>query len=171
LLEFHLIFPQKKDMEISAKPEGERVRKVSPDTQNKKIEEEIVRNIANWSAKTPDEISERIKKLDKEWDIERVLEINMATLSLIGLSLTVFVSPWWLLLPTVVLLFFVQHALMGWCPPIPVFRAFKVRTRPEIDREKYALKALRGDFNGWLENAGTDPCYRARIALQAVKIV
>jgi hypothetical protein len=45
-------------------------------------------------------------------------------------------------------LFFVQHAIQGWCPPIPIFRAYKVRTRPEIDREKYALKALRGDFAG-----------------------
>ena len=158
-------------MEKSGKPEGERVRKVTPDKQNQKIEEEIVHNIESWSNKTGAEITERIKKLDKEWDIERVLEINMATLSLVGLSLAVLINPWWLLLPTVVLLFFVQHALMGWCPPIPVFRAFKVRTRPEIDREKYALKALRGDFNMPAENAGADAGHRARVAFRAVKIV
>ena len=44
------------------------------------------------------------------------------------------------------LAFFIWHALQGWCPPIPILRYFKIRTRPEIDREKYALKAMRGDF-------------------------
>ena len=29
---------------------------------------------------------------------------------------------------------------------MPVLRKFGVRTRSEIDREKYALKVLRGDF-------------------------
>lgn len=31
-------------------------------------------------------------------------------------------------------------------PPVPVLRRCGVRTRREIDEEKYALKALRGDF-------------------------
>jgi len=43
--------------------------------------------------------------------------------------------------------FFFQHATQGWCPPIPVFRRMGVRTRREINRERYALKALRGDFD------------------------
>jgi hypothetical protein len=42
--------------------------------------------------------------------------------------------------------FLLQHALQGWCPPVPVFRRLGVRTTAEIDRERYALKALRGDF-------------------------
>lgn len=32
-----------------------------------------------------------------------------------------------------------QHGLQGWCPPLPVLRRLGVRTRGEIDREKYAL--------------------------------
>jgi hypothetical protein len=31
---------------------------------------------------------------------------------------------------------------------VPLLRRFKVRTRKEIDAEKYALKLLRGDFDG-----------------------
>jgi hypothetical protein len=127
-------------------PEGERVRKNTASSKNEKIDRLILNNIEKYS-KTPQSIAQRIKELDKEWDIERVLEINMATLSLIGIALAVFVNIYWLILPSVVLLFFVQHALQGWCPPIPIFRYYKVRTRPEIDREKYALKAIRGDFN------------------------
>jgi hypothetical protein len=39
-----------------------------------------------------------------------------------------------------------QHATQGWCPPVPVFRRLGIRTQTEIDHERYALKALRGDF-------------------------
>jgi hypothetical protein len=48
--------------------------------------------------------------------------------------------------PLVVGSFLLQHAVQGWCPPLPVFRRWGVRTQPEIDYERYALKALRGDF-------------------------
>jgi hypothetical protein len=53
-----------------------------------------------------------------------------------------------LALPAAVFGFFFQHATQGWCPPLPVFRRMGVRTRREINKEKYALKALRGDFDG-----------------------
>jgi hypothetical protein len=127
-------------------PAGERVRRNTSKKSNERIDATILQNIEKYSA-SPQLIRARIKELDKEWDIERVLEINMSTLSIIGLILAITVSIYWLILPGIVLLFFVQHALQGWCPPIPVFRHFNVRTRPEIDREKYALKAIRGDFS------------------------
>lgn len=41
-----------------------------------------------------------------------------------------------------------MHALQGWCPPLPVFRCYGFRTAAEIDYERYALKAIRGDFEG-----------------------
>ena len=128
------------------KPEGERVRKNTSSERNTKHDLKIIENIRRFSGKSPGEISRRIRELDKEWDIERVLEINMSVIALTGIVLAVLVHIYWLILPVIVLLFFMQHALQGWCPPVPVFRALGVRTRPEIDREKYAIKALRGDF-------------------------
>lgn len=50
-------------------------------------------------------------------------------------------------MPAVVAGFLLQHALQGWCPPLPVFRRLGFRTQAEIERERYALKALRGDFD------------------------
>lgn len=44
--------------------------------------------------------------------------------------------------------FLLRHAVQGWCPPLPVFRRLGARTQSEIDHERYALKALRGDFRG-----------------------
>lgn len=34
---------------------------------------------------SPSDIADRLRRLDKEWDIERVLEANAATLSLVAL--------------------------------------------------------------------------------------
>lgn len=45
-------------------------------------------------------------------------------------------------------LFLLQHALQGWCPPIEVFRMLGRRSRNELDAERTALKADRGDFDG-----------------------
>ncbi|WP_416440383.1 hypothetical protein ACH3O9_11110 [Leeuwenhoekiella sp. A16] len=134
--------------------------------KNSKIDEQTLENIRRFSKSSSTAISDRISKLDKEWDIERVLETNMSILALTGLALGVYLNIYWFILPGVVLLFFLQHALQGWCPPVPVFRAFKVRTRPEIDREKYALKVLRGDFNN-LDDLPEQ--MKASSALEAVK--
>lgn len=94
----------------------------------------------------PAEIRQRLKQLDKEWDIERTLEVNGSTLLLIGLGLGSFVSKKWYLLPAFVGAFCLQHALQGWCPPIEIFRRLGIRTSKEIDEERTALKAIRGDF-------------------------
>lgn len=71
----------------------------------------------------------------------------MPIVALIGLALGIIVSKWWFIFPTVVLLFFLQHAIQGWCPPLPIFRKLGYRTKEEINKEKYALKLLRGDFD------------------------
>ena len=73
-----------------------------------------------------------------------------------------------LLLPAAVLTFFAQHPLQGWCPPIPVFRRRGVRTNREIARERYAIKALRGDFDQVPPADSAEGGTRARAALAAV---
>lgn len=124
-----------------------RVRENTSWGTNLKIDNKTRENIRKYSPGAENRTSERIRKLSKKWDMERTLELNMSTLALTGLVLSVFVDKRWAILSGVVLGFFAQHAIQGWCPPLPLFRALKVRTRTEIDEEKFALKALRGDFN------------------------
>jgi hypothetical protein len=47
-----------------------------------------------------------------------------------------------------------------------MFRSRGVRTRKEIDAEKFAVKALRGDFSD--VETQDDPNERARVAWRAV---
>ena len=91
--------------------------------------------------------SARIAALDREWDIERVLEMNASALAFTGLALGMAKDRKWLIFPAVVLPFLFLHAIQGWCPPISILRRMGIRTRGEIDEERYALKALRGDFS------------------------
>jgi hypothetical protein len=108
-------------------------------------------------ARRPAAIPARLAELEREWDVERVLETNAAALALAGTLLGAFVEPWLLAVPAVVTLFLLQHALQGWCPPLPVLRRLGFRTSREISEERVALKVLRGDFKDAHGPAGRDP--------------
>lgn len=108
----------------------------------------------------PEEIENRLRVLDKEWDMERTLEANASSLALAGLLLSLAVSHKFLLVPAVVSGFLLQHALQGWCPPVPVFRHFGIRTQTEIELEWYALKALRGDLGDLVKPAEAEQLHR-----------
>jgi hypothetical protein len=118
---------------------------------NHKIDSQIEERIRYYATQPRDVISSRIEELDQEKDIERYLETNAAAIALGGIVLG-FVRKKWLLLSATVLGFMLQHAIKGWCPPIPLLRKIGIRTRREIDREKYALKILRGDFQAMPTN-------------------
>lgn len=125
---------------------GERVRSSTSSSLNQKIDQEIKDNVVHYAAQGDTEIKSRIQELDRKWDIERTLELNAGIIALTGAVLALTVNKKWAILPAVVTTFLIQHAVQGWCPPLPLFRRLGIKTRPEMDREKYALKALRGDF-------------------------
>jgi hypothetical protein len=127
---------------------GDRVRANTPPKINQAIDTEIATTVRFYADKSDHEISEKIKELNLEWDIERYLEANAATLAFTGSLLGLKRSRDWFILPAVVAGFLFQHAVQGWCPPVSLFRRLGIRTRKEIEAEKYALKALRGDFDG-----------------------
>lgn len=119
---------------------ADRVRKSTSPDINRRIDVATAYSISHYKRQDKDVIARRIEMLDREWDIERVLEVNGAALSMAGLFLGLTVNRKWFLLPGVVLPCLLQHGLQGWCPPLPMLRQLGVRTRSEIDREKYALK-------------------------------
>ncbi len=124
---------------------------------SERINRRIARSMADrvrWCARHPDGIGRRLEELDREWDIERALEANAATLAFAGTVLGAAVDRRFLALPMAVTAFLLQHALQGWCPPVPVFRRLGYRTASEIAEERYALKALRGDFGAMATEAG-----------------
>ena len=126
---------------------GDRVRANTPPEINQAIDTEIAAMVRFYASKTDYEIGKRIEELDNEWDIERSIETRAAVLSLIGVVMGLKMSKKWFILPIIVSIFLLQYAIQGWCPPVSILRRLGIRTRQEIDVEKYALKALRGDFD------------------------
>jgi hypothetical protein len=135
---------------------------------NRQIEMQIAESV-RWHAAHPEEIDRRLHELDQEWDIERTLEANASTLAFTGVMLGATVDKRWLVLPALVTAFLFQHAVQGWCPPLPILRRFGFRTAHEIETERYALKALRGDF-GPIGLSPRDHASRASHALQAARL-
>ena len=143
-----------------------RVEDHTDHARQRTIRERDDARIASYEHATPVEITERLGVLDREWEIERVLQTNAGSLALIGTLLGLRIDRRFLLLPSLVYSFFLQHALHGWCPPIPVLRRLGVRTTREIERERFALKVLRGDFEA-VPDSG-DPGERVSAVLRAV---
>jgi hypothetical protein len=126
---------------------AERVPAHTAESVNQRIERETLDRLRFYAA-NPQLIDRRLAELDAEWDTERTLEANAATLALTGTLLGAVHDKRWLALPAAVTAFLLQHAVQGWCPPLPVLRHLGVRTMHEIDIERNALKSLRGDYIG-----------------------
>jgi hypothetical protein len=120
---------------------------------NTRIRERTLKNLRPYVGAPTHRIDARIEQLRREWDIERTLETNAAAAALTGLALGVTLDKRFLLLPALVAGFLFQHAVQGWCPPLPVLRRLGVRTSAEIHEEILALRTLRGDFGDDVDNA------------------
>ena len=118
-------------------------RRVSDHTDpqiNARIRQETEAHLRETAAGGRSAIQHRLQELDEEWDIERWVETLAPSFTLLGLSLGLVKDRRWFLLPIVVQSFFLQHAIHGWCPPIPILRRLSVRTTQEIEHERCCLK-------------------------------
>ena len=120
----------------------ERVRSSTSRSQNQKIDRETKINLARYKDLDSASIQERIRELDKTWDIERTLMFNAATLSLTGAMLALFVNKKWAIMPAVVTSFLIQHTLQGWCPPLPLFRMMGIKSARSLTYMQQGLRRM-----------------------------
>jgi hypothetical protein len=123
----------------------ERVPRNTRASVNNRIHARTLHDISRYVGADPVFIDERIRELEREWDVERALESNAAAVIIAGIGLGL-VNKRFLALPMVAAAFLLQHALQGWCPPLPLLRRLGIRTSAEIHDEIIALRILRGDF-------------------------
>lgn len=103
-------------------------------------------DVACYVGATDEDLSARIRELEREWAVERVFEAKIASVSLLGLALGVAVDRRFLALPLAAAALLLQHAFGGWSAPFPLLRTLGLRTAAEIQQEILALRILRGDF-------------------------
>jgi hypothetical protein len=91
-------------------------------------------------------ITERLNEIVDEWSAGRVTKAVIGLSIVAGMVLAALANPWWLILPFVGGLFLLQYLFgrSSWLADL--FQLMGFRSGTEIDHEKFALKALRGDF-------------------------
>ncbi|MEP7206523.1 MAG: hypothetical protein ABI920_06270 [Casimicrobiaceae bacterium] len=128
--------------------ESDTVRTQAPRATNDRIDRETLRRLRRYASHPGDDITAELRRLDKEWDVERAVTVNGAAIGLVGLALGMTRDRRWLVVPGLMLSCLAVNALRGWSPSVPLLRWMGFRTRREVERERYALKGMRGDFDG-----------------------
>lgn len=123
-----------------------RVSRQTTSSANKRSQRASGKRVRH-SSRDQDQVERRLRELDREWDIERAFQANAGVAGLLALMIAARSGKRrWLALPVAISGFLLQHAIQGWCPPVSILRRLGLRTSYEIEEERRALKALRGDF-------------------------
>ena len=133
------------------------------------IDAKIEENIRFYATQPPEAISRRIEELDRERDLDQTMALFTSGIGLGTLLFSFLGGRKWLLATGTALGFLLKHSLHGASPAAPLLRKRGVRTRSEIDREKYALKILRGDFEQIpkLEQLKANPAQKVLRSIQS----
>ncbi|HEX5819450.1 MAG TPA: hypothetical protein VFY20_11250 [Gemmatimonadales bacterium] len=124
----------------------QRIRALTTAAVLARIDARTRRSLRRHAGADDETIARRLDALDREWDLDRVVETEGSAMALAGLALGLLAHRRWLGLPAFVAAMMLAHATTGAYPLLPLFRKLGVRTSGEIERERIALKVLRGDF-------------------------
>lgn len=133
-------------------PEPDRTRRHTARAVLRRLDDAAELRLAQCAA-DPTHIEARLQALDREWDLDRTIEAEAASMGLAGLALGTLVSHRLLALPAVVGASLFLFGTRGLYPLLPAFRRLGLRSAREIERERQALKVLRGDFDGMAADA------------------
>jgi len=118
----------------------------TPERVNEVISVQTSENVARFASATPALLEQRLCELEHEWDVERLTGAASGLVLLASVLLASFLGTGWLVLPALIGACLLLHAVVGWTPALPLIRRLGYRTAGEIAHERYALKAIRGDF-------------------------
>jgi hypothetical protein len=161
------------DMDRNAQVQNEsdrlnrdRVRRMTFKRDLERIDEKTHDSIRYYSDLGPKAIARRLAELDKEWAVDRALMTGAGFFVWLGLILGTTVRRRLYLISAAAATITLVFALFGWAPPVLFLRRMGFRTRGEIDLERIALKALRGDFDQFSQE-GSDRETRIDQAMKA----
>ncbi len=144
-----------------------RVAENSPAWVNDCLREQAEKSVARYENANAEQIELRLAELNREWDVERLIEAESAMMILLGLLIGANFGRKWLVLPLFSTAMLIVHNTEGFYPLLPLFRRMGFRSADEIAVERYALKALRGDFRQIENGAEGDQPVRAIAAAKA----
>ena len=94
----------------------------------------------------PVAVEDRLRQIEREWSAGRVTKVVVAFAVLGGMGLGLALGGWWYAMPVIAGLFLLQYLFTRTSWLGRVFQEMGFRSGQAIDEERFALKALRGDF-------------------------
>lgn len=94
----------------------------------------------------PSAIDERLAHLERTWTAGRASKASVGIMIVLGLFLGLTVNPYWLLLPLACGVILAEYLVRRQSVLGGLFRGLGLPSGADVEQEKLALKALRGDF-------------------------
>jgi len=91
-------------------------------------------------------VDRRLEELDREWSSGRLVKASVGVCLIIGLVLSLTLSPWWTILPALSGVVLLQYLFCKRSWLADVYKACGMRSGAQIEDERIALRVLRGDF-------------------------
>ncbi len=133
-----------------------------------RIRQRTEESVAFYAARL-DQIESRLAELEQEWDVDRSMLAQVAGAAVAGGIMSLLFGRKWALPAAIWGAFGLYHAVTGWCACASMMHRAGMRTRCEVEEERTALKALRGDFRDIKPEEG-DCVTRAQRALAAAQL-
>ena len=140
------------------------IRAHTPPKLNEQIDYCIARRIEDLATKSDAEQNAHLDRLDQAWSVDRAALAVVAGVAA-GSCLLAIRRPRLLWLAAASCASLLETAVSGAGLPVTLLRRMGLRTRREIECERCALKALRGDFE--MVTAAKSPVAQAGNAWQA----
>jgi hypothetical protein len=119
----------------------DRIREHTASSVLDRIDARTARRIFRAARGGPDGLERRIAEVDKEWDVDRWLQLVFAAGTMVS-SVKGRKSVIWRAILHAQQGFLMLDAMVGWCPPVEVLRRIGIRTQKEIDTERAVLVEL-----------------------------
>lgn len=126
-----------------------RVEQNTASTVNQRMDEALRQSISRHLDADRQQLDRRLKELDREWNVERMIETEAPTMIGLGIALGVTHNRRWFGLSAFAASMVILHNLQGWYPMLPLFRRLGLRSQQEIEQERMALRVLRGDHEAY----------------------
>lgn len=120
-------------------PVHDRVREHTAPVVNERIDLLARARVLDSIEAGHDAVVARLSELDREWDVDRALMVNFAVVGAIGFELGQRYDRRWMYLLRAQQFFLAMHAVIGWSPPLILFRRLGFRTTKEIAAERAIL--------------------------------
>ncbi|MBC7389410.1 MAG: hypothetical protein H7329_09390 [Opitutaceae bacterium] len=101
-----------------------------------------IENAINFLAPNAETINKRLQVIEKEWDLDRVYEMNEDVAQLSGSLLGKIINRQYNSLPVLTTTFLAQETTPYWNPPVALFKSLGYRAKAEIENEKKTLITL-----------------------------